>query len=41
LSRFRNSLYALLLPPRTPEKENKDVEEKNYEDEERETKELK
>ena len=33
---FLNSFYALLLPPRTPEKENKYVEEENYEDEERE-----
>ena len=30
---FLNSFYALLLPPGTPEKENKDVEEENYEDE--------
>jgi hypothetical protein len=33
---FLNSVYALLLAPRNPEKENKDVEEENYEDEERE-----
>ena len=38
---FLNSFYALLLPPRIPEKENKEVEEENYEDEERETKERK
>ena len=36
---FLNSFYALLLPPGTPEKENKDVEEENYEDEESELKE--
>jgi hypothetical protein len=29
-----NSFRELLLPPKTPEKENKDVEEENYEDEE-------
>ena len=39
--KFLNSFYALLLPPRTPEKENKDVEEENYEDAEREAEELK
>ena len=38
---FLNSLYALLLAPRTPEKENKDVGEENYEDEERDNEELK
>ena len=32
---FLNSFYALLLPPGTPKKENKDVKEENYEDEER------
>ena len=37
---FLNSFYALLIPPGNPEKENKDVEEENYEDEEREAKEL-
>ena len=37
--KFLNSFYALLLPPRTPENENKEVEEENYEDEERELKE--
>ena len=37
--KFLNSLYALLLPLGTPEKENNDVEEENYEDEERELKE--
>ena len=35
---FRNSFYALLLPLGTPEKENNEVEEENYEDEERELK---
>ena len=39
--KFLNSFYAFLLPPGTPEKENKDVEEENYEDEEREAEELK
>ena len=39
--KFLNPFYALLLPPRTPEKENKEVEEENYEDEEREAEELK
>ena len=38
---FLNSFYALLPPLGTPEKENKDVEEENYEDEEREAEELK
>ena len=38
---FLNSFYALLLPPGTPKKENKEVEEENYEDEEREAEELK
>ena len=37
--KFLNSFYALLLPPGTPEKENNDVEEENYEDEERKSKE--
>jgi len=36
---FLNSFYALLLPPETHEKKNNDVEEENYEDEERELKE--
>ena len=39
--KFLNSFYALLLPPRTSEKENKDVEEENYVDDEREAGELK
>ena len=39
--KFFNSFYALLLPPGNPEKENKDVEEENYEDEKREAEELK
>ena len=38
---FLNSFYALLLPPRSLEKENKEVEEEKYEDEEREVEELK
>jgi hypothetical protein len=38
--KFLNSFYALLLPPRTPEKENNGVEEENYEDEESELKEV-
>lgn len=29
---FLNSFYALLLPPRTPKKENNEVEEENYVD---------
>lgn len=33
---FLNSFYALLLPPGTPGKENNEMEEENYEDEERE-----
>ena len=37
---FLNSFYALLLPPGTPKKENNEVEEENYEDEERELKEF-
>ena len=36
-----NSFYALLLPPGISEKENKDVEEENYEDDKREAEELK
>ena len=36
---FLNSFYALLLPMGTLEKENNDVEEENYEDEEIELKE--
>ena len=39
--KFLNSFYALLLPPGTPENENKGMEEENYEDEEREEEELK
>ena len=31
---FINSFKALLLPPKTPKKENKNAEEENYEDEE-------
>ena len=38
---FLNSFYTLLLPSGTLEKENKNVEEENYEDEEREVEELK
>jgi hypothetical protein len=38
-SEFLNSFYALLRPSRTPKKENNDVEEENYEGEEREFKE--
>ena len=37
--KFLNSFYALLLPPKTPEKENNEVDEENHEDEERELKE--
>ena len=33
---FLSSFHALLLPLGTPEKENKYLEEENYEDEERE-----
>ena len=39
--KFLSSFYALLLPLGTLEKENRDVEEENYEDEEGESKELK
>ena len=38
---FLYSFYALLLPLGTPEKENKYVEEENYEDEEGEVEDLK
>jgi hypothetical protein len=38
---FINSFKALLLPPKTPEKENKGVKEDNSEDEKGEAKELK
>jgi hypothetical protein len=37
---FLNSLYALLLPSGTSEKENNGVEEENYEDEESKLKEV-
>ena len=37
---FLNSFYALLLPLGTPEKKNNGVEEKNYEDEESELKQV-
>lgn len=39
--KFLNTFHALLLPPGTPEKENKEVEEENYENEELEVEEFK